>query len=422
MTPARCVVTGAGIISPLGTGMPANLDSLRRGAMGIVPIQSFPTQGFPISCAGEVRDPDIPAGAARMEAMAALVMEEAMAAAQLPAPVGPDPARAVSFAIGKATLELEPLAQRCAADAAALGSAGLDPDHLLRHYPELERHREYYDISAVLERLARRAQAGGARYSCYTACASGNDAIGMGMRLIERGEAEVVIAGGTDSQVHPLSMLEYEMLSALSREPAATACRPFDRKRSGFVVGEGAAALVLESADHARRRGAAVRAELAGFGSSMDAFGLTKCHPQGRGAAQAIQAALDDAGLEPRSIDYLNAHGTGTLLNDQAEAAAIHAIWGADTARLPVSSTKAMTGHLLIAASAVEAVFSLLALEEQLLPPNINYQNPDPECQLQLITQPGQHASLTTVMSNGFGFGGQNSSLILRRPPAPPIS
>ncbi|MGH9487595.1 MAG: beta-ketoacyl-[acyl-carrier-protein] synthase family protein [Terriglobales bacterium] len=420
MTASACVITGAGIVSPLGRGMAATRAALEQGVNGIGPISAFPAQGFPISCAGEVRDAAVPRGAPRMDAMARLAIAEAMAAAQLPPAEGPDPARAVSFAIGKATLELEPLAARCAQDATALGVEQLDPANLLRHFPELEQHREYYDISAVLERLAAQAQAAGPRYSCYTACASGNDAIGMGKRLIERGEAEVVIVGGTDSQVHPLSMLEYEMLSALSREPAATACRPFDRKRSGFVVGEGAAALVLESADHARRRGATVLAELAGYGSSMDAFGLTKCHPQGRGAVLAIQAALADAGLEPREIDYLNAHGTGTVLNDQAEAAAIWNIWGDGTDQLPVSSTKAMTGHLLIAASAVEAVFSLIALQEQLLPPNLNHAHPDPDCRLQLITRAGQHARLATAMSNGFGFGGQNSSLILRRAASEP--
>lgn len=413
--PSTCVITGAGIISPLGKGWAANCAALEHGHNGIRPIQSFPVQGFPISCAGEVADAAVPAGSPRMEAMGRLVIEEALAQAQLPAAATPCPGRAVSFAIGKATLDLEPLAQRCAQDAAALGLDQLDPDNLLRHFPELEQHRETYDISAVLERLAAHARAGGPRYSCYTACASGNDALGLGKRLIERGEADVVIAGGTDSQVHPLSMLEYEMLSALSREPAATACRPFDRKRSGFVVGEGAAALVLESAEHARHRGARVLAQLAGYGSSMDAYGLTKCHPQGRGAVLAIHAALADAALEPADVDYLNAHGTGTVLNDQAEAAAIWQVWGQDTERLPVSSTKAMTGHLLIAASAVEAVFSLIAIEEQLLPPNLNYANPDTDCRLHLITTPGQRAPLTTVMSNGFGFGGQNSSLILRR-------
>lgn len=413
---ADCVITGAGIVSPLGCGMEANRAGLERGVNGIIPLRAFPAQGFPISCAGEVCDERIPAGAARMEAMAVWALAEALAMAKLPPAAAAQVERAISFAIGKATLELDSLAERCAEDAGKSSLEQLDPENLLRHFPELEQHRNYYDISAVLERLAEKAGVGGARYSCYTACASGNDAIGLGKRLIERGEAEVVIAGGTDSQVHPLSMLEYEMLSALSREPAGTACRPFDRKRSGFVVGEGAAVLVLEAAEHARRRGARVLAELAGYGSSMDAYGLTKCHPKGRGAAQSIRVALADAELAPGDIDYLNAHGTGTLLNDQAEAAAIHDVWGADTARLPVSSTKGMTGHLLIAASAVEAVFSLIALAEQLLPPNLNYANPDPECDLHLITAPGTHAPLRTVMSNGFGFGGQNSSLILRAP------
>lgn len=266
----------------------------------------------------------------------------------------------------------------------------------------------------MLVRLAVSGGAGGPLYSSYTACASGNDAIGLGKRLIERGEADVVIAGATDAQVHPLSLLEFELLSALSHEPAERACRPFDRERTGFVVGEGAAVVILEEAGHAHRRGAAALAELAGYGSSLDCYGLTKCHPQGRGAALAIRAALADAGLEPDAIGYLNAHGTGTVLNDQAEAAAIHQVWGGQAANLPVSSTKAMTGHLLTAASAVEAVITLIALEDGILPPNLNHQNPDAECDLNLVTKPARKAPLDIAMSNGFGFGGQNSSLILR--------
>ncbi|HVA63501.1 MAG TPA: beta-ketoacyl-[acyl-carrier-protein] synthase family protein [Terriglobales bacterium] len=407
-----CVITGAGVVSPLGRGLEATRAALREGRSGIAPIRAFDTQGFPVNCAGEVADRELPPGAGRPEAMAEQALAEALAQAglELPRPeAGLDPRRAVSFAVGKPTLDLETLARTRGQWAAACA-----PRQLLQRLPAVERQRAEADPSAVLRRLARRSGAGGPLYASYTACASGNDAIGLGKRLIERGEAEVVIAGATDAQVHPLSLLEFELLSALSHEPAERACRPFDRERTGFVVGEGAAVVILEEAGHARRRQARALAQLAGYGSSLDCYGLTKCHPQGRGAALAIRAALADAELEPEAIDYLNAHGTGTVLNDQAEAAAIHQVWGAATARLPVSSTKAMTGHLLTAASAVEAVITLLALAEGMLPPNLNYQHRDPDCDLHLVTRAGQRAPLRTAMSNGFGFGGQNSSLILQ--------
>ncbi len=396
-----CVITGAGILSPIGSGQTATRAALAAGRSGIAPIRAFATEGLPVRCAGEVAETGLPADLSRPWAMAERALTEAFADAGLPLPAAggalPDPRRAVSFATGKPTVPLAEMARGASRS-------------------ELETLRGAYDPSLVLERVARASAAGGPLYSSYTACASGNDAIGLGLRLIERGDADLVVAGATDAQVHPLSLLEFELLSALSHEPAERACRPFDQQRTGFVVGEGAAVVILEEAQAARRRGARARAVLAGYGASMDAYGLTKCHPQGRGAVLAIRAALADAGLEPAAIGYLNAHGTGTVLNDQAEAAAIRAVWGAATAALPVSSTKAMTGHLLTAASAVEAVITLLTLEQGVLPPNLNYAHPDPECDLNLVTRAGPRAPIAAAMSNGFGFGGQNSSLILRRP------
>jgi len=409
MTSGRaCVVTGAGIISPLGRGLEATRAALAAGRSGIAPIGAFDAAGFPVLCAGEVRDARIPRGSARQAVLADVALAEALAQAQLEVAATADAGRAVSFAFGKPTVDLEMLAAHAAAWRAAC-----DPELLPREVPGLAAARQEADPATLLRRLGRAVGAGGPLYSSYTACASGNDALGLGKRLIERGQAEVVIAGATDSQVHPLSLIEFELLSALSHEPAASACRPFDRQRTGFVVGEGAAVLVLESAEHARARGARPLARIAGYGSSLDCHGLTKCHPQGRGAAQAMRAALADAGARPEQIDYVNAHGTGTVLNDQSEAAALHAVWGEAVARLPVSSTKAMTGHLLTAASAIEAVITLIALSDGLLPPNLNFEHPDPECELNLVTAPRQGARLAHAMSNGFGFGGQNSSLIL---------
>ncbi|HEY7837287.1 MAG TPA: beta-ketoacyl-[acyl-carrier-protein] synthase family protein [Terriglobales bacterium] len=429
MTGDTCVITGAGIISPLGRGLAATRQALARGQSGIVAISRFDTAGFPVGCAGEVPEPNldapIPRDHRRPEALARIALEEALATAGLAPDSAPDPRRALSFALGKPTLDLELLARQRSRWARTSRISRISPPmsppepartpaEVLQALPELQRQREQADAAAVLPRLAARAGAGGERYSSYTACASGNDAIGLGKRLIERGHADVVIAGASDCQVHPLSLLEFELLSALSHEPAATACRPFDRQRTGFVVGEGAAVLVLEAAAHAQRRHAPVLAHLAGYGSSLDSYGLTKCHPQGRGAALAMAAALADAGLDPSAIGYINAHGTGTVLNDAAEAAAITHIWGA-AAQVPVSSTKSATGHLLTAASAVEAVFTLLCLQDHLLPANLNFRHSDPDCTLNIVAAPTPAPALLAAMSNGFGFGGQNACLILRR-------
>lgn len=406
------VITGAGVISPLGNGMPANRAALIAGRNGVRRIRSFDVTGFPIQSAGEVEKEDLAGGNARPEAMAELALAEALESAGLPAPGEAEPNRrwTSSFAIGKPTVDLELLLrqrERWEEEPTAEG--------VHRCVPDLVASRDVWDPAALAARLARQAGAAGRVFSCYTACASGNDALGLGKRLIERGEADVVITGGTDCQVHPLSMLEFDLLSALSREAPEIASRPFDRNRTGFVIGEGAAMVVLEAREHAERRGAPVRARLAGYGLSLDGYGLTKCHPEGKGAAQAMQAALDDAGLTTADIGYINAHGTATVLNDSAETAAVRRVWGEAAKSVPISSTKSLTGHLLTAASAVEAVFSLLALEGNFLPVNRNYETPDPDCDLDIIQGQTRFASLRAVMSNGFGFGGQNASLILTR-------
>ncbi len=406
------VITGVGVISPLGNGVAANRQALIAGRNGVRRIRNFDSTGFPIQSAGEVDLDDLARGNARPEAMAKLALAEALASAGLPDPGVDAPNRqwAASFAIGKPIVDLDLLLQHRPRWEQEPTAAGVH-----RLLPELVESRDVWDPAALAARLAHRAGVGGRVFSCYTACASGNDALGLGKRLIERGEADVVIAGATDGQVHPLSMLEFDLLSALSREAPEIASRPFDRNRNGFVVGEGAAMLVLEAREHAARRGAPVRARLAGYGLSLDGYGLTKCHPEGKGAAQAMQAALDDAHLSTAEIGYINAHGTATVLNDAAETAAVRRVWGEAAKAVPISSTKSLTGHLLTAAAAVEAVFSLLALEGNFLPVNRNYETPDPDCDLDIIHGQTRFAPLRAVMSNGFGFGGQNASLILTR-------
>ncbi|MHB8735698.1 MAG: beta-ketoacyl-[acyl-carrier-protein] synthase family protein [Terriglobales bacterium] len=403
------VITGLGVISPLGRGVSATTIALQSGHNGVRRIQQFERRGFPVQFAGEVTEPGIPNDGRRMVALAELALDEALENAGLNG--ASTPRCAFSWAVGKPGLDLQQLTEALRHLSPATGEALREQVDQIA--PALARQRQSEEPPALTARLADRVGAGGARYCSYTACASGNDALGLGKRLIERGVADVVIAGATDAQVHPLGLLEFDLLDALAQEDSEHACRPFDRQRTGFVVGEGAAALVLEDLEHARRRGARIWGRLAGYGSSLDCYGLTKCHPEGRGAALAMNTALADAGLDCSAIGYINAHGTGTVLNDRAEAAAIHRVWGGRARQVPVSSTKSMTGHLIGAASAVEAVLTLLALAEGFLPATLNYATFDPECDLAVVSGAARPARFRAAMSNGFGFGGQNSALVL---------
>lgn len=254
-------------------------------------------------------------------------------------------------------------------------------------------------------------------YALISACASGADSIGEAANIIRRGDANIAIAGGTEAPVTPICMAGFAAAKALTtrNDDAARASRPFDSTRDGFVMGEGAGALVLESEEHALARGATILAELAGYGATSDAFHITQPDENGEGAARAMRKALAQAGLAPDDIDYLNAHGTSTLMNDKLETVAIKKVFGEYAYSLPVSSTKSMTGHLLGAAGAVEAAASVLALLNGIIPPTANYENPDPDCDLDYVPNAARSASLEAVMTNSLGFGGHNASLVFRR-------
>jgi 3-oxoacyl-[acyl-carrier-protein] synthase II len=265
--------------------------------------------------------------------------------------------------------------------------------------------------------LAGMFDAQGPNLNCLTACAASSQAIGEATELVRRGDADVMLSGGTHSMIHPFGVTGFNLLTALStrNDEPARASRPFDNERDGFVLGEGAAMVVLEELEHAKRRGAKIHGELLGYGSTADAYRITDTHPEGRGAAACITMALKDAGLGTHDIHYINAHGTSTDVNDKVETLAIKKVFGEHAYKIPVSSTKSMMGHLIAAAGATELIVCLLAIRDGMLPPTINYENPDPNCDLDYVPNKSRPGKCDRALSNSFGFGGQNISLIVGR-------
>ena len=257
----------------------------------------------------------------------------------------------------------------------------------------------------------------GPNSNCLTACAASSQAIGEAYELIRRGNADMILSGGTHSMIHPFGVTGFILLTALStrNDEPERASRPFDRDRDGFILGEGAGMLVLEELEHAKKRGARIHGEVIGYGSSADAFRITDSHDEGRGAIACIREALEGAALDPEDVDYINAHGTSTSVNDSIETLAIKRTFGPAAYTVPISSTKSMMGHLIAAAGSVEAIVCLLTIRDGMLPPTINLENPDPECDLDYIPNQARPKTVDVALSNSFGFGGQNITLILRR-------
>ena len=430
----RVAVTGAGVVTPIGAGYESFRDGLRSGRSGVGRIRAFDCAGLSTQIAAEVdhRQGDLsawvePRKSAKLMSRAALFAAAAAAMARRQALLGRDgvdPRRlgVVVGAGGMGPTDLDLLATQAQAaiDAAReVGTGRWDVPTFARLFTErtnpIATLRGLPNLAAA--QLAIQHDARGPNATITTACCAGTQAIGEGLRLIQRGDADVVLAGGTDAAVNPVAVLGFSLLGTLSRcnaEPGR-ASRPFDRQRDGFVIGEGAGFVVLERESFAQARGAPVLAELAGYGVTCDAYRITDERPDAAEAAHAISLGLRDAEMEPRDLGYINAHGTGTRMNDITETRAIRLSLGAHAADVPVSSTKSMIGHLLAAAGAVELAATLIALTEGFLPPTINLEDPDEECDLDYVPNVARAASPTAALSTSFGFGGQNACLVIRR-------
>jgi 3-oxoacyl-[acyl-carrier-protein] synthase II len=278
--------------------------------------------------------------------------------------------------------------------------------------PQLELEQEPNMPAAY---LATKFGAEGPNFNCLTACAASSQAVGEATEIIRRGDADVMLSGGAHSMIHPFGVTGFNLLTALSErnDEPQKASRPFDMNRDGFILGEGAAIVVLEDYERAKKRGAPIYGEILGYGTTADAFRITDTHPEGRGAITCMKMALRDASRQPEDIDYINAHGTSTQVNDRVETIAIKEALGTDIAyKVPVSSTKSMTGHLIAAAGATELIISLMAIRDNIVPPTINYETPDPQCDLDYVPNVAREKKVRTILTNSFGFGGQNIALI----------
>ncbi len=414
-------VTGLGIVTSLGQGKQANWEALSAGRSGIHAIERFPTEGLRTTIAGTVDTLfDGPFAAPELsEKLATLAAQEAIDQSGLAAP-GDFPGE-LFMAVPPVEMEW-PQKQELAATI----EGEVDYDGLLRAAAS-QRYRAMHEMflfGAVADHIAERFGTKGSPISLSTACSSGATAIQMGVEAIRRGETQAALCIGTDGSVHAEALIRFSLLSALStrNDPPEAAARPFSKDRDGFVMGEGAGALVLEDYDHALARGATILGVVAGCGERGDGFHRTRSSPDGKPAILAMQDALEDAGLKPDDVDYINAHGTSTPENDKMEAMSCAAVFGERMARLPISSNKSMIGHTLTAAGAVEAVISFMTIANGVIPPTINHANPDPAIMLDVVPNTARQAQVRTVISNSFGFGGQNTCLVLTAAPFVPES
>lgn len=425
MSKRRVAVTGLGVVSPLGNNIVELWQNLLVGHSGISFITNFDASEFPTKIAAEVKNfklnkqinQKFRRNSINFTAFALEAAFQAMQDAALD-PVLEDPHRwGIVVGSGMMTAEfsyLHAFQQTCAPE------GEINWQQLLARTDDFYRLADFTKTTsnAGLSLLIQQFGIKGYAASVHTACASSGQALGLAKQVIDRGEADVVLAGGFDSMIHPLGLASFCLLGALSTDNdcPAFASRPFDATRNGFVLGEGAAFLILEERQRAEERGAKIYAELAGEGNSLSSYRITDSHPSGDGAIQAINRALESAGLKAQDVDHINAHGTGTRMNDLSETNAIKAVFGSDAYKIPISATKSQTGHLIAAAGALEALLSVLSIHHNTVLATANLTKDDPECDLDYVVGGAREKSLGLVLSNSFGFGGSNSCLLFTHP------
>ena len=407
----RVVVTGMGAIAPNGNSVSEYWDALTAGQSGIDHITYFDTTDFPVKIAGEVSNFDPEQYFERKEVRkldpfsvyALVASNEAIKMSGLDAG-GFDPQRAgvmLGCGIG--------------------GITTLLAEHVVLQNRGARRVSPFFVTKLISNiaggQIAIKWDLRGPNQTVTSACASATDAIGLALRLIQSGSADIMVAGGTEASICDLPLAGFSTIRALcnAADPPQSASRPFDKDRGGFVMGEGSGILVLETEKHAQSRGATIIGELAGYGSTNDAFHVTQPAEGGAGAVKAMQLAIEDAGAEPEEVDYINAHGTSTPYNDKNETAAIKTVFGDHARKLKISSTKSMTGHLLGASGGIEAIAALKTIEKQTIPPTINYTTPDPDCDLDYVPNTAEETQVNSVLSNTFGFGGHNAVVFMRK-------
>jgi 3-oxoacyl-[acyl-carrier-protein] synthase II len=411
MEKRRVVVTGLGLVTPLGIGVKPSWDALLEGRSGIGIIRTFDSSDLPVHIAGEVKDFDPlryiePKDVKKMD-------------------------RFIHFAVAAATMAVADsglkITEENAERVGVIIGSGMGGLPAIEHYHKIYLEKGYrritpFFIPMLIINLASgqvsiRFGAKGPNTAVATACATGSHAIGDAFKIIQTGNADMMIAGGTESVITPMAIGGFAVMKALSTrngEPEL-ASRPFDSDRDGFVMGEGAGIVILESLESARKRDAHIYAEIVGYGMTSDAYHITSPAPEGAGAAACMRATLKDAGVTPDVVGYINAHGTSTKYGDELETAAIRTVFGEHAYKLAVSSTKSMTGHLLGAAGGVETVIVILSVQNNVIPPTINLDNPDPECDLDYVPHKPRHTNVDYALSNSFGFGGTNACLLFRK-------
>jgi len=423
----RVVVTGVGVINPLGNDIETVWSAIKEGKSGVGYTTIFDASKFPTRIAAEVKnwdvssvldDPGLTKFWGRHTKFAAGAATQAFTTSGVGDSIK-DPRRfGVYMGSGEGNQDFMSFASMMATSLDAEGNldlvkftrAGLDT---LNPVMELEQ-----EPNMPVGHIASMFNAQGPNANCLTACAASNQAVGEAAEIIRRGEADVMLSGGTHSMIHPFGVTGFNLLTALStnNDDPTGASRPFDRLRDGFVLGEGSAMVVLEEYEHAKARGAHIWGEIIGYGSTADAYRVTDIHPEGRGAIGCMRMALEDAKISPEQVDYVNAHGTSTTVNDKVESKACREVFGEHAMKTPISSTKSMMGHLIAAAGATELIVCMMAIRDNVLPPTINYENPDPLCDLDYIPNVAREADCKIALTNSFGFGGQNISVVVSEP------